>query len=82
MAATVSSSWKHFLLVLQHDSGTHPPEYPFACQGVICRKISADKKGVPYSAHATHNLYQWCMHREGECKVLKKKLHTQVHVSN
>ena len=43
--------------VTQDDSDTHPSW-----------RISADKKVVPYSTHATHNLYQCCRHREGECK--------------
>ena len=60
--------------VTQDDTDTHPPVYCFSCQGVIRRKTLADKKGVPYSTHATHILYQWYRHREGECKVQNKLL--------
>ena len=47
-----NSSWKHFQL--EYDTDTHPTEYCFACQGMIRRKISADKKDFPYSTHSTH----------------------------
>ena len=46
VAAIVSSSWKHFQL--EYDTDTHLPEYYFACQGMIRRNISADKKDFPW----------------------------------
>ena len=66
-----------FLLdVTQDYSDTHPPEYCFSCQGVIRRKVAADKKGLPYHTSATHNLYEWSTHMEGECKVKPFSLNT------
>ena len=43
--------------VSQDHSDTHPPEYCFNCQGVIRRKVAADKKGLPYNTHTTYNLF-------------------------
>ena len=55
--------------VSQDQSDTHPPEYCFGCHGVIRRKVAADKKGLPYSTHAKHNLFKWHTHIEEVCEV-------------
>ena len=55
--------------VSQDYSDTHPPEYCFSCQGVIRRKVAADKKGLPYNTHTTYNLFQWYTHTEEVCEV-------------
>ena len=51
------------------DPATHPLQFCFSCHGVICRKASALKKGVPFSSPAIHNHFHWSGHSDDSCNV-------------
>ena len=55
--------------VRSDDRQTQPTQFCFSCYGVIRRKASAVKKGLPYTT--AHNTFTWTLHKERDCSVSK-----------